>query len=109
MSEWSDPIFVAFPQEMLEDANKLAEIIDPDTGGIFTFSTDQVIRDHIYARIPLMTHFVPIVLGRDLSTWKVVIAQLAAEKELTSIPEETIEKLCNAMKLEDELFRRERN
>ena len=33
MSNWTDRNPVAFPESMLADANRLAAVIDPDTGG----------------------------------------------------------------------------
>ena len=41
MSTWTDRIPVAWPESMLADANALAAIIDPDTGGALTFGPAQ--------------------------------------------------------------------
>ena len=92
MSKWSDRIPVAFPKEMLTDANQLASIIDPDTGGASTFSLDNT-----KGEIPFMEHFVPIIRDRDVTTWKTVVADLATEKGVEPLSPEIIESLCNAM------------
>lgn len=97
MSNWTDRIPVAFPKEMLTEANQLATIIDPDTGGYLTFSEDVTRGEYIYAEIPLMTHFEPIVRERDPDTWQFVIAQLADEKGVERLPTETIELLRVSM------------
>ena len=82
---------------MLADANRLAAIIDPDTGGALTFSADQTRGGYVYAEIPLMTHFEPIVRERDPATWQAVIAALADEKGVARLPAETVETLRAAM------------
>ena len=92
MSKWSDRIPVAFPKEMLTEANQLASIIDPDTGGASTFSLDNT-----KGEIPFMEHFVPIIRDRDVTTWKTVVADLATEKGVEPLSPEIIESLCNAM------------
>lgn len=97
MSTWADRIPVAFPEAMLADANALAAIIDPDTGGALTFSADQTRGGYVYAEIPLMSHFEPIVRERDPATWQAVIAALADEKGVARLPAETVETLRAAM------------
>ena len=97
MSTWTDRIPVAFPEAMLAEANQLAAIIDPDTGGALTFSADQTRGGYVYAEIPLMTHFEPIVRERDPATWQAVIAALADEKGVARLPAETVETLRAAM------------
>lgn len=97
MSIWTDRIPVAFPEAMLVDANRLAAIIDPDTGGALTFAADQTRGGYVYAEIPLMTHFEPIVRERDPATWQAVIAALADEKGVARLPAETVETLRAAM------------
>lgn len=93
MSTWTDRIPVAWPESMLADANALAAIIDPDTGGALTFGPAQTRGGYVYAEIPLMTHFEPIVRERDPATWQAVIAALADEKGVARLPAETIETL----------------
>ena len=97
MSTWSDRIPVAFPEAMLAEANQLAAIIDPDTGGALTFAADQTRGGYVYAEIPLMTHFEPIVRERDPDTWQAVIAQLADTKGVERLAPETIEVLRGSM------------
>jgi len=53
--------------------------------------------DYVYAEIPFMGHFVPIIRDRDVATWKTVVADLAAEKGVEPLSPEIIESLCNAM------------
>lgn len=97
MSTWTDRIPVAFPEAMLAEANALAAIIDPDTGGALTFGPAQTRGGYVYAEIPLMTHFEPIVRERDPATWQAVIAALADEKGVARLPAETVETLRAAM------------
>lgn len=97
MSTWTDRIPVAFPEAMLAEANQLAAIIDPDTGGASTFSADNIRGGYVYAEIPLMTHFEPIVRERDPDTWQAVIAALADEKGVERLPAETVENLRAAL------------
>ena len=97
MSTWTDRMPTAFPETMLADANALAAIIDPDAGGALTFSADQIRGGYVYAEIPLMTHFEPIVRERDPATWQAVIAGLADAKGGERMAPETIETLRTAM------------
>lgn len=97
MSNWTPRIPVAFPESMLADANHLAAIIDPDIGGALTFSADQTRGGYVYAEIPLMTHFEPVVRERDPDTWQAVIASLADEKGVERLDPATIETLRAAM------------
>lgn len=97
MSNWTTRIPCAWPESMLADANRLAAIIDPDTGGSLTFSADQTRGGYVYAEIPLMSHFEPVVRERDPDTWQAVIAGLADEKGVERLPPETVETLRAAM------------
>ncbi len=97
MSTWTDRIPTAFPESLLAEANALAAIIDPDTGGALTFSADQTRGGYVYAEIPLMSHFEPIVRERDPDTWQFVIAQLADAKGVERLAPETIETLRVSM------------
>jgi len=97
MSNWTDRTPVAFPKEMLTEVNQLAAIIDPDAGGALTFTEESVRNDYVYAEIPLMTHFEPIIRERDPDTWQFVIAQLADEKGVERLSPETIELLRVSM------------
>ncbi len=97
MSNWTDRIPCAWPESMLADANRLAAIIDPDTGGALTFSSDQTRGGYVYAEIPLMSHFEPVVRERDPDTWQFVIGQLADEKGVERLDPTTVETLRAAM------------
>ena len=97
MSNWTDRNPVAFPESMLADANRLAAVIDPDTGGALTFSADQTRSGYVYAEIPLMSHFEPIVRERDPATWQAVIGALADEKGVERLDPEVVETLRAAM------------
>lgn len=97
MSEWTERQPIAFPASLIEEARALAAIIDPDVGGALTFNLDQTRGGYVYAEIPLMTHFEPIVRERDPATWQAVIAALADEKGVARLPAETVETLRAAM------------
>lgn len=97
MSNWTDRIPTGFPEALIADANALAAIIDPDTGGALTFSADQTRDGYVYAEIPLMSHFEPIVRERDPETWQFVIANLADEKGVERLDPATVETLRAAM------------
>ena len=94
---WTARITVAFPESLLAAANHLAAIIDPDTGGALTFSSDQIRGGYVYAEIPLMSHFEPVVRERDPDTWQAVLAQLADEKGVERLTPEVVETLRAAM------------
>ena len=97
MSNWTDRIPCAWPESMLAEANQLAAIIDPDTGGALTFSSDQIRGGYLYAEIPLMSHFEHIVRERDPDTWQAVIGALADEKGVERLDPATVETLRAAM------------
>lgn len=100
---WTERIPCAYPVALIDSANALASIIDPDVGGSATFSMDCVRGDYVYAEIPFKTHFLPIVQGRDAATWQAAIAQLAAEKGVEPLSPETIELLRSSLKMGDEI------
>ncbi len=97
MSNWTERLPVAFPASMLAASNALAAIIDPDTGGALTFSADQTRGGYVYAEIPLMAHFEPVVRERDPDTWQAVIGALADEKGVERLDPATVETLRAAM------------
>ena len=97
MSTWTDRIPTAFPESMLANANALAAIIDPDTGGALTFSAENTRGGYVYAEIPLMSHFEPVVRERDPATWQAVIGALADEKGVERLEPEVVETLRAAM------------
>lgn len=82
---------------MLADANRLAAIIDPDTGGALTFSAENTRGGYVYADIPLMSHFEPVVRERDPDTWQAVLASLADEKGVERLDPEVVETLRSAL------------
>lgn len=97
MSNWTERIPTAFPETLLTEANALAAIIDPDTGGAFTFNADQTRGGYIYAEIPLMAHFEPVVRDRDLNTWHYAISQLADERGVERLSSEIVELLRTSL------------
>lgn len=97
MSTWTDRIPCAWPESMLAEANQLAAIIDPDTGGAMTFSAENTRGGYVYAEIPLMSHFESVVSERNPDTWQYVIAGLADAKGVERLDPETIETLRTAM------------
>lgn len=103
---WTPRIPCAFPISLIVEANQLAAIIDPDAGGDKTF-TSEVIRsdgdkDYVYAEIPFKEHFLPLVQSRDVNLWKLAIAQLAEDKGMDMLSDETIETLCAGLLLGEE-------
>lgn len=100
---WTERIPCAYPVALINEANALGAIIDPDSGGSLTFSLDCVKGDYVYAEIPFKEHFLPIVQGRDAATWQAAIAQLASEKGKEHLPPETIEALRSSLKIGDEI------
>lgn len=102
MSNWTDRISVAWPESMLADANALAAIIDPDTGGYLTFDPAQNRGGYCYASIPFKVEFEPLVRRRDPDEWQYAIAQLASEKGMEPLSSEVIETLRASMLIGDE-------
>ena len=102
MSNWTDRISVAWPESMLADANALAAIIDPDTGGYLTFDPAQNRGGYCYASIPFKTEFEPLVRRRDPDEWQYAIAQLASEKGMEPLDPDVIEMLRASMLIGDE-------
>jgi len=99
---WTERIPCAYPLALINEANALASIIDPDSGGNQTFTLDCVKGDYVYAEIPFKSHFLPIVQGRDAATWQAAIAQLAAEKGMEPLSVETIDVLRTSLLMGDE-------
>ncbi len=97
MTTWTDRLPTAFPKVLLAEANQLAAIIDPDTGGALTFSAGNTRGGYVYAEIPLMAHFMSVVQERDPDTWRTVIASLADKKGVERLAPEVIDALCAAM------------
>lgn len=103
MSSWTERQLIALPIALLESANQLAALIDPDVGGALTFSVDQTQGDYIIASIPFKSDFWPIVERRDTEEWKATIPQIAESFGREPLPDMLIETLCAAMRLNDEI------
>lgn len=103
MNTWTARLPIAFPATLITEANALAQIIDPDSGGQFTFSLDYQRSGYIITDTPVKEHFLPIIQARDPDTWQAVIPALAAEKGLESPTPEVIETLRAALLIGDEI------
>jgi hypothetical protein len=99
---WTNRISVAFPISMIEGANHLAAIIDPDTGGNQTFSIDRLKGDYIYAEIPFIEDFLPLVMSKDPAIWFSTMTQLAESKNHEPLTQEQVDALCNSILIGDE-------
>ena len=102
MTIWTDRLPVAFPDELIDQANQLAAIIDPDTGGYLTFNPEQNRGGYCYASIPFKVEFEPLVRRRNQEEWQFAIAQLASEKGMEPLDPEVIETLRTSMLIGDE-------
>ncbi len=90
---WTERLALALPLTLIDEANALGAIIDPDSGGSLTFSTEQTVGDYVVAYIPFTEQMRAIVIGRDSSQWQAAIAGRAAEKGMEPMSIETIETL----------------
>ena len=97
MTTWTSRYLLAFPAARLNDANDLAAILDPDTGGHLTFSIDRQRAGYVYAEIPFVEGYPEIVEGRDAATWRTVVTQLATASGREDIDTETLELLRTSM------------
>lgn len=102
MTTWTERIPVCFPESMIDQANQLAAIIDPDTGGYLTFNPEQNRGGYCYASIPFKVEFEPLVRRRNQEEWQFAIAQLASEKGMEPLDPEVIETLRASMLIGDE-------
>ena len=102
MTIWTERIPVCFPESLIDQANALAAIIDPDTGGYLTFDPAQNRGGYCYASIPFKAEFEPLVRRRDPDEWQYAIAQLASEKGMEPLDPEVIETLRTSMLIGDE-------
>ena len=100
---WTPRQRIAFPASLITQANALAALIDPDTGGALTFDSERTVNDLVVAEIPFKSDFWPIVERRDPAEWKAVIPQLAESFGREPIPDATITRLCAAILLNDEI------
>ena len=102
MSNWGERIPIAFPESLIDQANQLAAIIDPDTGGYLTFDPTQNRSGYCYTSIPFKAEFEPLVRRRDPDEWQYAVAQLASEKGMEPLASEVIETLRASMLIGDE-------
>lgn len=99
---WTERLPLALPASLIDAANQLGAIIDPDTGGSLTFSIDNTKGDYVYAEVPFTVQMRAVVMGRDSAQWQAAIAGRAAEKGLEPLPAEMIELLRAALLCGDE-------
>ena len=102
MTTWTERLPVAFPESLIDQANALAAIIDPDTGGYLTFDPTQNRSGYCYASIPFKVEFEPLVRRRDPDEWQYAVAQLASEKGMAPLSSGVIETLRASMLIGDE-------
>ena len=100
---WTERLPLALPLTLIDAANQLGAIIDPDTGGDNTFSPDQTIGDYVVAYVPFTETMRGVVTRRIAAEWQAAIAGPAAEKGMEPLPVETIEALRAALLCGDEV------
>jgi hypothetical protein len=103
VNTWTARLPIAFPATLITEANALAQIIDPDSGGQFTFSLDYKRGGYVITDMPVKEHFLSVIQARDPATWQAVIPALAAEKGLEAPTPEIIEQLRAALLIGDEI------
>lgn len=99
---WTERLPIALPVALIDAANQLGAIIDPDTGGANTFSLESVRGDYVYAEVPFTEQMRAVVMSRNPEWWQAAISQRAAMKGLEPLPVETIEVLRAALLVGDE-------
>lgn len=100
---WTERLALAFPIALIDAANQLGAIIDPDSGGANTFSLDNTIGDYVVAYVPFTETMRGVVTRRIAAEWQAAIAGRAAEKGMEPLPVETIETLRAALLCGDEV------
>ena len=100
---WTERLALAFPIDMMDAANQLGAIIDPDSGGSLTFSPEQTICDYVVAYVPFTETMRGVVERRIAVEWQAAIAGRADEKGMELLPVETIEALSAALLCGDEV------
>lgn len=100
---WTERLPLAIPITLIDSANQLGAIIDPDTGGANTFSPDQTIGDYVIAYVPFTDAMRGVVTRRIAAEWQTAIAQRATMKGMEPLPVETIETLRAALFCGDEV------
>lgn len=100
---WTERLPIALPAALIAEANALGAIIDPDSGGLLTFSQDQTIGDYVVAYIPFTESMRGVVERRIAAEWQAAIAQRAEQKGMEPLSPETIELLRSSLKIGDEI------
>jgi hypothetical protein len=100
---WTDRLALALPLTLIAEANAIGAIIDPDSGGSLTFSSDQTVGDYVVAYVPFTEQMRGVVTRRVSAEWQAAIAQRATDKGMEPLPVETIEALRAALLCGDEL------
>ena len=100
---WTERLALAIPLTLIDAANALGAIIDPDSGGSLTFSPEQTIGDYVVAHVPFTEAMRGVVERRIAVEWQAAIAQRAAEFGREPMPAETIETLRAALLCGDEV------
>lgn len=100
---WTERLPIALPITLIDAANQLGAIIDPDTGGSLTFSTDQTIGDYVVAHVPFTAELRGVVERRVSAEWQAAIAQRAEQKGMEPLSPETIEVLRAVLLCGDEV------
>lgn len=105
MSKWHPERFpICFPVNLIDAANALAYLLDPDLRGDLTFG-DRQFKGYVYAEIPLVAipmDYRAIIEIRDPATWRYVVTQLATERNRDDIDDATLELLRTSMLFGDE-------
>ena len=99
---WTERLPIAIPIALIDAANQLGAIIDPDTGGDQTFFLDQTIGDYVVAYVPFTEQMRAVVIGRNAEQWQAAINQRASEKGMEPLPVETVETIRAALLCGDE-------
>ena len=100
---WTERIPCAYPVALINEANALGAIIDPDSGGSLTFSPEQTVGDYVVAHVPFTETMRGVVERRVSAEWQAAIAGLVAEKGMEPLSPETIELLRSSLKIGDEI------
>ena len=100
---WTERLALALPLTLIDEANALGAIIDPDSGGSLTFDPNQTIGEYVVAHVPFTEQMRSVVTRRIPIEWETAIRQRAAEKGMEPLPVETIETLRAALLCGDEV------
>ena len=100
---WTERLALAIPLTLIDAANALGAIIDPDSGGSLTFSPEQTIGDYVVAHVPFTETMRGVVERRIAAEWQAAIAQRAEQKGMEPLPVETIETLRVTLLVGDEV------